>query len=328
MKEVPGAGTIVAATSLVRRLLIVSLLLMATQAVAAPAGGRSIVLSFDDLPDLDIGEHALVRTSECMRSLTRTLSRQHVPAIGFVNEDKLLDGNGQPDPRRVALIADWVRAGLDLGNHTFSHLDLNEVPVAEFERDILLGERITDELAPPRGVRWFRHPYLNTGKTAEDRMAVEQFLSEHGYRVAPVTIDSSEWIYDVAYDRAAHWWQRARIRRAYLRYMDARFAWSEARSQMVFGREIPQVLLLHASSLNADVMPALLRQIRSRGYRFTSMDEAAKDPAYQTPEPPVNEGGVSWLDRWAAGLGIAEKLPTTDPRVDPFVTALAGVTEQ
>src|SRR5450830_1776156 len=90
-----------------------------------------------------------------------------VAAIGFVNEDNLSDENEQPDPRRVALIEQWLDGGFEIGNHTFSHQDLNEVGADVFERDIVRGETINRPIVERRGMklRWFRHPYLDTGKT-------------------------------------------------------------------------------------------------------------------------------------------------------------------
>lgn len=308
-----------------RLLLLPGCLLIATIAVAEQAPQRAVAITFDDLPDLDVNEHPLDRTVMLMRSLTATLAREHVPAIGFLNEDKLLDEHEQPDPARVALIRRWLDAGLEIGNHTFSHLDLHQVTVTDFERDILRGEEITSSLlVPPSGqVRWFRHPYLNTGRSIEERTSIERFLTDHGYRVAPVSIDSSEWIYDVAYDRAKNALVRWRIRRAYLRYIDAQIERAEILARRLFGREIPQVLLLHASVLNAAAMPRLLDLLRARGYRFISLSEATTDPAYSSPEGWVAEGGVSWLDRWATGRGLSE-IPA-GPAVDAFVSALAGV---
>ena len=312
-----------------RRLLLLTCLLVAGGVQGQQSAGRAVAVTFDDLPDLDVNEHALDRTEMLMRSLTATLQREHVPAIGFLNEDKLLDENGQLDTRRIALISGWLQAGLEIGNHTFSHLDLHQVTVPDFEQDILLGERVIRRLLAdaPRNTLWFRHPYLNTGRSLQERALVERFLSEHGYRVAPVTIDSSDWIYDVAYDQAASALQRWRIRRAYLRYMEAQIARAETLSRQLFDREIPQVLLLHASVLNAAMLPPFLTMLRMRGYRFISLAEATGDRAYSSPDPWIADGGVSWLERWALGLGVAQPLPEPERGVDPFVAALAGLQE-
>src|SRR6266849_4797870 len=107
--------------------------------LAAPR--REVAITFDDLPD--IGENPFEVQESLTRRLLDELKTENVPAIGFMNEYKLLDDNGQPDPRRVALIQQWLDAGAQIGNHTFSHVDLNQVSLEQFEQDVLRGELIT-----------------------------------------------------------------------------------------------------------------------------------------------------------------------------------------
>lgn len=300
-------------------------------AAAALGQGRAVAVTFDDLPDLMGSDHSVAQTTAMMQKLIATVKAQHLPAIGFVNEDKLIDAaNGQNDPRLVALLDAWLVAGFDLGNHTFSHLDLHQSGVAAFEEDIARGDAVTRTLCDShqRPVTWFRHPYLDTGRSLEDRGHVEGFLAARGYRVAPVTIDDSEWIYAMAYEKASNALVRFRVRNAYLRYMTARFAWYETRSHMVFGRQIRQVLLLHADTLNADTFPRLVRMIRRRGYRFITVGEALTDPAYRSPDTWIEDGGVSWIERWGVTRGMSQSLFDHDPPAAAWITRLAGVVEE
>jgi peptidoglycan/xylan/chitin deacetylase (PgdA/CDA1 family) len=295
--------------------------------LAAPR--REVAITFDDLPD--VGENAIEVQESLTRRLLDELKAENVPVIGFVNEDKLLDDDKQPDPRRVALIQQWLDAGAQIGNHTFSHIDLNQAPLEQFEQDVLRGEAITRSMhgageSAGTTLKWFRHPYLDTGETIAKRDEVNAFLAAHGYQVAPVTIDSSEWIYDQAYDRAA-WWQRPALRRSYIRYMRRRFEWAEAMSHLVFRRDIAQILLLHASTLNADAFPELAAMIRSRGYRVVAIEDAFRDAAYATTERWTG-GGVSWLERWGVARGIAASRFEHDPRVPPWVQRLAGARDE
>lgn len=287
-------------------------------AVFAATAAREVAITFDDLPNID-ANLPLETQREITTKLLAALNNERVPAIGFVNEDKLEDGS---------MIAQWLDAGEEIGNHTYSHLDLDTSTAQQFEDDILRGEAITRPLVEWRGkkLQWFRHPYLDTGQTTAIRDDVDAFLATHGYRVAPVTIDDSEWIYDVAYERA-QWWQRAALRRSYLRYMQRRFAWAESCSQLVFHRDVAQILLLHASALNADVFPQLAAMIRARGYRFISIDEATLDAAYATPERWTG-GGVGWLERWGVARGIPAARFENDPHVPPWVQRLAGEKEE
>ena len=291
---------------------------------------RRVAITFDDLPNID-GELPVAEQQAINTTLLRALAEEQVPAIGFVNEEKLLGDGDRPDPSRVAMIEAWLDAGLAIGNHTFSHVDLDATPPEQFEAEVLRGEIMTRQLLERRApssatLRWFRHPYLDTGQTLAIRDEVDTFLAAHGYAVAPVTIDDSEWIYDTAYDRAA-WWQREALRRSYIRYMRRRVEWAESMSRLVFGRDIAQILLLHESALNADTFARLAAMMRGRGYRFVSIDEAMLDAAYASRESWTG-GGVSWLERWGVARGIPAARFERDPHVPPWVQRLAGARDE
>ena len=181
---------------------------MAQQAVAAPiepaaSGGRRIAITVDDLPVITTTTDPAV-WAEVTRGLLATFERHDIPAIGFVNETKLAGAGGAPDASRVALLERWLDAGLELGNHGFAHLDLHRVPIAEYEADVLRGEAVLRPLLARRGgaPRFFRHPFLHTGLDLETRDRFTGFLAAHGYLVAPVTVDNSDWIFARAYDNA------------------------------------------------------------------------------------------------------------------------------
>jgi hypothetical protein len=73
------------------------------------------------------------------------------------------------------------------------------------------------------------------------------------------------------------------------------------------GHEFPQILLIHASQLNADLMPDLLAMFRRRGYEFVSLDRALADDAYDSPDAYVGRNGFSWIHRWSRSKGMAPK---------------------
>jgi peptidoglycan/xylan/chitin deacetylase (PgdA/CDA1 family) len=286
----------------------------------APPSPRAVAITFDDLPATRFTTVAdAQRITEGLLGHIRDL---RLPAIGFVNEGKLAaagDDPRGPSPPLTALLAAWLDAGLELGNHTYSHVRLWDTPLERYQADVLRGERITRELMAARGrrPRYFRHPTLNTGPDLETRDAFERFLGEHGYAVAPVTIDNDEYLYALAYDRARAGGDTAlmaRLGRDYLRYMAETFGFYEGLSVALLGREPAQVLLLHANALNADYLDELVAQVAKRGYRFVSLDEALRDPAYRLPDTYMGARGPSWLARWAITRGA-------DPGVPPEVPA-------
>ena len=315
-----------------RTAIVLSLLVLAVPALGAAAPtepDRRIALTFDDLPAQRAGELPEARLQRILPALISALDDGDVPAIGFVNEVKL-EVDGRIDPSRVALLERWLDAGLELGNHTYSHPDVHRIPLDDFLANILDGERISRPMVQERGdeLRYFRHPFLHTGTDLETKHAVERFLSEHGYRVAPVTVDNSEWIfaraYDEALDRDAED-QHRRLGATYVDYMEAMVEFYEGQSRALFEREIPQVLLVHANDLNADHLPALLARLRQRGYRFVDLEDALADPAYDSPDTYVGRGGITWLHRWAITRRVDRSIFAGEPTTPEWVKELAGI---
>ena len=199
---------------------------------ATPVVDRRIAITFDDVPWVMLRNAPPTDLSAEHARLIASLRQAHVPVIGFVNEGLLYSGNTLR-PERVAMLRDWLDAGFELGDHTRWHSDLNAVGVRGFERGILGGERLLRPMLAKRGLKphWFRYPYLRTGTTVKDKTDVEAFLARHGYRVAPVTINSSEWVFALAYRRAiaAHAPDATlqRLRDDYIAYMQAELGYYE-----------------------------------------------------------------------------------------------------
>jgi DUF1680 family protein/peptidoglycan/xylan/chitin deacetylase (PgdA/CDA1 family) len=269
---------------------------------------RSMAITFDDLPKaggIDDIEGAR-RTTD---SILRVLKAHNAPAIAFVNEGKLYTG-AQVVPERVALLQSWVDAGVPLGNHTYSHIDINTVTLEKYQVDVVRGEKTYARLMRGTGIteRWFRHPFTHTGPTAQKRSGLDRFLARRGYRVAPFTIENSDWIFSAAYAKAKKTGDEAlatRVREAYLAYSDTMLNWFETLAKEDFGGDIPQILLIHSNELHTDALDALLARIEQRGYGFVTLGEAMKNAAYTTPDEYIGTSGPSWLHRWR----VAKKLP-------------------
>jgi peptidoglycan/xylan/chitin deacetylase (PgdA/CDA1 family) len=292
-------------------------------ATASPA--RTLALTIDDLPTISTSRD-IARQREITDGILAALQAADAPAIGFVNEGKLYE-NGALDSARVALLRQWLDAGRQLGNHTYSHPDLHATPLAEFQRDVLAGERVTRALLAERNAepRWFRHPFLHTGTSLETKRGLESFLAEHGYRVAPVTIDNYDYVFARAYDRAldaADSTAADSVARTYIAYMDTVTGFYEAQARAIVGHEPPQVLLLHANRLNAHHLDDLLAMLQGRGYGFVTIDEALEDSAYALPDEYVGPAGITWLHRWALTKGL-RGIFAGEPEVPAWITARA-----
>ena len=282
----------------------------ATQSSNTQPPQRSVVVTVDDLPGAEFGtDHAigdLKELEKINRAIPAALHAHHVPAIGFVNEWKLQ----VPHERdaRASLLQMWLDAGMSLGNHTYTHVDFQTTPLDLYEDETIRGEVVTRALMSASGQqeKYFRHPFLNTGPTAEAKTAFEAFLTERGYRVAPVTVEDADYMFnDVLGEALAKKDKKraAKAKKEYLDYVDVVFDFFEQASRDLFKREIPQVLLIHDDALNAECLDALLTKLENRGYKFISLDDALADPAYSTPDLFIGGVGISWLTRWKMAFG-------------------------
>ncbi len=289
---------------------------------------RKVAITIDDLPVVTRRSSPAVKLDITQR-LVGSLVKNNVPAIGFVNEGKLYR-RGKLDAKRVNLLQLWLEGGLELGNHTYSHPSLNKISLANYQQEILEGDIITKEISEPFGKApvYFRHPFLHTGRSVATRDSLLQFLDEHGYEVAPVSIDNADYLFAAAYERAIideNTDVQQRIREAYLEYMEDYFAYYEQQSQELLGKEIAQILLLHANALNADTFNKMAEMIRERGYSFVSLAEALEDDAYHSQlDTFTGKAGISWIHRWALTQGKQGEFFEGEPEVPPFIDELAN----
>ncbi|MGE5497152.1 MAG: polysaccharide deacetylase family protein, partial [Syntrophothermus sp.] len=283
---------------------------------------------FDDLPAVaPSGDIQMQRN--ITEKLLSLLSENKISAVGFVNEGKLYEKN-QPDKQKVKLLETWLKRGHELGNHTYSHYSLNETPLEKFTEDVIKGETVTRKLLSQKGMklRYFRHPYLHTGRTPEVKKGFEEFLRNHNYTAAPVTIDNSDWIFAKAYSIAIEKGDSAMMKKIgaeYVPYLQRKFEYYEKESDIIFGRQIKQVLLLHANTINADYFGEVAGMLRSRGYKFISLADALKDSAYSSEDNYMKAGGISWLHRWAITRGLPREIFKGEPLTPEFIAQYAGV---
>lgn len=273
---------------------------------AATPPDRQIAVTIDDLPAGNASFMSAADITQMTTKLLAALRQQKIPAVGFVNEKKLYVP-GEVDERIKALDL-WLDAGLELGNHTFSHPSLNKVGLKVFEDDVIQGETVTRLLLAQHKMtlRYFRHPFLDTGRDLQTRRDADAFLVQRGYRIAPVTIDAWDWMFGSIYEDAKKRGDTAlqqEMVSSYLAYTEVVFAYYEQLSKQIMAYEPMQVLLLHGNWLEADHLGDLADLMRKRGYRFITLEDALSDQAYSLPDTYIGEEGTSWLDHWAITMG-------------------------
>jgi peptidoglycan/xylan/chitin deacetylase (PgdA/CDA1 family) len=240
------------------------------------------------------------------KQLLATLREQKIPVVGFVNERKLYFHWDEVN-ERIAALNMWLEAGFELGNHTYGHTSLNRAGLKEFEDSVIQGENVTRLLLAQHNMklRYFRHPYLDTGRDLQTRREAEAFLSERGYRIAPVTLDAWDWMFATIYEDAKKRSDTAlqqEVVKSYLSYTTEVFSYFEKLSRDLMGYEPNQILLMHANQLEAEHIGEVLDLIRKRGYRFVTLEAALGDSAYSLPDTYVGDGS-GWLEHWAVTHG-------------------------
>ncbi len=286
---------------------------------AVEAQVPTVAMTVDDLP-LASGISLQQRAAEAKRAkqvnqaILKSFRRHHVPATGFVIE-QTAESVGLPASREI--LEQWTRPGFGLGNHFYSHPDVNTLSIHEIEQEILRGESTFGPLLKDKGrsPEFLRFPYNHTGDTKEKHDAIAAFMSAHGYRLAPCTIDTTDYEFNLTYTLALLRNDKqtaAKVREAYIAYSGAEIDWYTALNKQVFPYEPPHIMLLHDSPLNAATMEEILALFEKREYRFIPLNEALRDPAYSVPETFITRFGPMWGYRWAQ-----EKQIKVDGRNEP-----------
>lgn len=279
---------------------------------------RRVAFTFDDLPQQ--GKQSSVEELRKMtKKLLENIKKENIPAVGFVNESKLYQKDELE--QRTAILKMWMDAGVELGNHTYSHPYFYKTSLKDFQDDLIEGEKITNQLFKDkaRKTKYFRHPFLSTGPNLETKEAFEKFLTLKGYTVAPVTIDNSEWLFAQIYanaDSKGDIKTKEKVALEYIPYMEKMFEFYEKLSSDVIGYEVPQILLIHANLLNAEQLDKLATMLSSRGYKFITLEEALKDKAYLQKDTYIGPIGISWLHRWAISKGLEMR---KEPALPEFI---------
>lgn len=268
---------------------------------------KQVCFSFDDLPVVNYGITDSSFQKDLINKIILSLKSYKIPAIGFVNERKLYDNNGIIH-YQVDILNSWVNNGLDLGNHTYSHIDYNSASINDYSIEIIKGEIITKKILNSKGksIKYFRHPFLHVGNTKEKADSLSKFLINRGYHVAPVTIDNEDYLFALAYKRTKEKNDTnlmKQIGRDYIGYMEKKLKYYEKQAHNLFGRNINQILLVHTSLLNSDYIDSLAFMFQRNNYVFVDMDTALEDVVYKTDISVYGNWGISWIDKWALSQG-------------------------
>ena len=257
--------------------LILSIIYLYTPVSSA----EEVALTIDDLPFVGSNNNDpgnIKRSRERFLSILQSLNENHVPATGFIIAHAI--GTGQWE-----LLEEFRNAGYELGNHTYSHANLNHMSAQKYIAEIARADQI---LAPIMTTpKYFRYPYLAEGK-GEVKKEVQNYLIQQQYVIAPVTIDSKDYQFN---GRLLHipW----RVRKQHLNEIKQQylnFIWKQTLRAAKNHPGKKQILLVHSNLLNSLFLGDVIQMYKKNGYKFITLGEALQDnPAEVQEATPNNE---------------------------------------
>lgn len=273
------------------RFWIATISLLLLSAYSAIAQTQEVAITVDDLPSHGALPPGMSRV-DVATGILKTLKDHQAPKVyGFVNAKKL-----EQHPEDMEVLRLWRAAGYPLGNHTYAHLSLNESSAEEFEQNVAANEAVLRTLMDHKDWHWFRYPFLWEGDTLAKRHAVREYLRDNKYRIAQVTIDFEDYLWNGPYarclekkdERAIDW-----LKSSYMSTAAEYITLSREMARLVYGRDIRHVLLIHIGGFETVMLPRLLDSLKERGFKFVTLPEAEKDPAYESdPDMALKEGGT------------------------------------
>lgn len=271
------------------------LLLLCSLALTGAGSAQKLAITMDDLPLNGLLPPGVSR-AQTTQDVLAVLKKRHVPPVyGFINAKKL---EGNPDGAEALKL--WAAAE-PVGNHTYSHMDLETNTPEAFEREIEQNEPALELLHPNGDWHWFRYPYLHEGDTVEKRRAVRLYLQARGYRIAQVTLDWEDYMWNTAYARCVEKNDAksiAWLRSSYLKTASDFLDLGREQAKLIYGHEINYVLLMHLGAFSSTILPDALDLLQKKGFKLVTLEEAESDAIYAgDPDVGFHDAGTL-LDQW------------------------------
>ena len=283
---------------------------------------KQVAITMDDLPFAYAVSLSIEDIEAANRLLLDKLKENKTPATGFINGMQIFKPN-EVD-QRLSWLEAWLKDGHELGNHLYSHLSFTRSSLQEYEEDFIKNEGILAYLHKgyEKESRYFRHPFLQMGNSLAKKDGFQAFLKEHGYQMAPVTMDNSDYVFNKVYVEAYLLNDKDMMKYAadaYISYLKVMVDYYDKRAIELEGRPIKHIFLFHANLLNAHYWSEVANAIKACGYSFTTLEDALTDPVYQRSDSIAVDGGWNHIDRWSKNDGVKSAL--TYPEIDEKIMA-------
>lgn len=225
------------------------------------AASREIALTIDDLPFVGEGKNFH------LNRIIDSLNKAGIPATGFI-----IAGNVSPD--NIPVLERFRDQGYSLGNHTLSHVSANQVSTEHYLYQIdEADKRLQPVLTTPK---YFRFPYLAMGQ-GNKKAAILNYLKTKQYTIAPITIDSKDFMFNQQLLAKPEAERRAFFEELKPVYLDYIWLKTQEAAAKHPHKAYPEILLIHANLLNAYCLDDIISMLKAEGYRFVSLDKALQE---------------------------------------------------
>jgi cellulose synthase/poly-beta-1,6-N-acetylglucosamine synthase-like glycosyltransferase/peptidoglycan/xylan/chitin deacetylase (PgdA/CDA1 family)/spore germination protein YaaH len=249
-----------------------------------------IVLTFDDGPDA-------VWTPKILE----ILKQENVKAAFFI-----VGQNGQTNPDIIKRI---YAEGHEIGNHSFTHPNLGEVPWQITDLELNATQRLIESLTG-HSTRLFRAPYFGDAEPRTPDEVIPTVLAQNlGYISVGLHLDPDDWKLKNE-DGSPH-------------TADQMVEDVLKQVAITTPEERGNIILMHDSggdrSATIEALPKIIHALRAQGYEFTTIGDLANmSPAETMPVVPEDQTfyskadsyvfyGLSiggWLMKWIFFIGI------------------------
>jgi len=268
------------------------ILFLTILANSALCDSREIAITFDDAPREASG---YLTGPDRAQTLIGELEKHKIPEVVFFSNSNALD------PEGIERLQTYSRAGHIIANHTHSHPDFNKVSLEDYLEDFLLAD---SKLSKFEGFKkLFRFPYLREGDVERKRDGMREALTKHGYINAYITLNNYDWYIESLFQNAIKdgvTLDFDRMREFYVQVIMESIEHYDEMAQTHLGRSPKHVLLLHEMDISALFIGALVDELRDRGWKIISAEEAYTDEIaeYQMRESlPYNPGRIGEIAR-------------------------------
>src|SRR5262245_25733597 len=228
-----------------------------------------VALTFDDGPD-----------EQWTPQILDILKREKVLGTFFI-----IGQYGQANPGLVKRI---FAEGHDIGNHSYTHPNLGEIPGRVTELELAATQRLIESLTG-HSTRLFRAPYFGDAEPqTADEVEPAAIANRLGYIIAGLRVDPDDWALPGA---------------------DAIVERTIAGIENPNSEERGQIVLLHDGGGNraqtVAALPRLIQELRAKGYRFTTVSQLAGMTRDQAMPPLPAERGFFSKDDAVAFYAMA-----------------------